>query len=414
MIQKYDTIVIGAGQAGLATSYCLTHQNRRHLILEKNRIGESWRSGKWDSFTLVMPNWALRLPGFEYQGDNPDGFLKRVEVVKYLEDYAKKFDLPVRTGIEVFSVKEAEGAPGFSLKTSDGAFAASNVVVATGTFQKPKIPAFSSQLASHYNQIHSSRYRNPDQLPTGTVLVVGSAQSGCQIADELNRSGRQVYLSTGAADRIPRRYRGKDCFWWMEKAGILDQQAEELPSPGARFKPNPQVTGRDGGQSLNLHILAQHGVTLLGRIKNFSGSTAHFAEDLTDNLAQADEFATEFQQAVDMLIEKAGMQAPREEIAEDRAGYDMQPIADLDLDDAGIKTIIWATGYTFDYSWIDFPIYDETGYPVQQRGVTEKPGLYFVGLNWLHTRKSGLLYGVGEDAAYVANHLAKRDEANGS
>jgi len=405
-MEYFDTVIVGAGQAGLAVSYYLTQQNREHVLLERQRIGEAWRSAKWDSFTLVTPNWMLQLPGFIYKFDHPDGFLTRDEVVQYLDNYVDQFDLPVRTGVEVTAVEGTDSGARFRLETNIGPFAASNVVIATGTFQKPKIPAFSSQLASHLHQIHSSEYRNPDELPPGAVLVVGGGQSGCQIAEELNQHGRRVYLCTGSAARMPRRYRGRDSFWWAEKLGLFDQTVADLPSPQARFAANPQVTGKDGGRTLSLHQLVIDGVTLLGRMQDASGAQVSLADDLTDNLAQADKFSADFKKGVDKYIAATGMQAPEEAQPELRAGYDSEVITHLDLDRAGITSVIWATGYTFDYAWVKFPVCDEGGYPVTQRGVTDHPGLYFIGLHWLHTRRSGLLSGVGDDAANVAEHIA--------
>lgn len=402
--ENTDTIIIGAGQAGLAVSYYLQQQDHEHLVLEKNRVGEAWRSGKWDSFTLVTPNWMLQLPGHAYQGDEPDGFLQRDEVIRYLDDYIFRVNPPLRLGVKVSAVKEA--GKKYSLETSKGAYEASNVVVATGTFQMPNIPAFHAELSHDLHQLHSSAYRNPDELPPGAVLVVGSAQSGCQIADELNGHGRKVYLCTGEADRLPRRYRGKDSFWWAEQLGIFDQTPEDLPSPVARFKPNPQVSGKDGGKTLNLHQLAIDGVTLLGHVQDADGTKISLADDLKAHLAQADEFAAEFKKGVDQYIEKKGMELPEEEPAALQAGYEQQTKTRLDLKQKGIQSIIWATGYDFDYSWIKFPIFDDAGYPVQEQGVTSQPGLYFVGLHFLHNRKSGLLLGVGDDAAHIAEHIA--------
>lgn len=403
-IETTDTIIIGAGQAGLAVSYYLQQQDREHLVLEKNRVGEAWRSGKWDSFTLVTPNWMLQLPGQPYQGDQPEGFLQRDEVIRYLDDYTYRVNPPLRLGVEVNAVREA--GKKFSLETNKGAFEASNVVVATGTFQQPNIPAFHAKLSPGLHQLHSSEYRNPGELPPGAVLVVGSAQSGCQIADELNAHGREVYLCTGEADRLPRRYRGKDSFWWAEQLGLFDQTPEDLPNAEARFKPNPQVSGKNGGKTLNLHQLAIQGVTLLGHLQDADGTKISLADDLKAHLSQADEFAAEFKKGVDQFIEKKGMELPEEEPAALRAGYEQETETLLDLKREGIQSVIWATGYDFDYSWIKFPIYDDAGYPVQERGVTSQPGLYFVGLHFLHNRKSGLLLGVGDDAANVAEHIA--------
>jgi putative flavoprotein involved in K+ transport len=408
MAEHVDTIVIGAGQAGLATSYHLTQQGQNHLVLEKARVGEAWRSGRWDSFTLVTPNWALRLPGFAYQGESPNGFLGREEVIRYLEDYVRLFNPPLRLGVEVSAVRAA--GDGFTVETSDGDLYAHNVVVASGSFQQPKIPSFAAQIAPHIVQLHSSQYRNPQQLPAGAVLIVGSGQSGCQIADELCQEGRKTYLSGGKVGSLPRRYRGHDGFWWAEKFGMLDRHVSKLPSPAARFAANPQITGRDGGRALDLHRLAAAGVTLLGRTLGANGTKLTFAMDLHDNLAYADKFLAELMEALDKFIAESGIDAPPHNDPPVRKGYDSPMIPELDLDAAGITSIIWASGYRFDFSWIDFPIYDDYGYPFQERGVTAQPGLYFVGLQWLNTPKSSLLIGVGEDAAHVATDIVRRGE----
>lgn len=411
MAEQIDTVVIGGGQAGLSISYYLTQEDRQHVVLEKNRIGESWRSRRWDSFTLVTPNWQLKLPGFSYDGDDPDGFLKRDEVVRYLEDYAATFNPPIRLGVEAKTVKgngKGEGE-GFIVDTSTGVLEASNVVVATGTFQKPRIPNFSRHIPPRVSQLHSSHYQHPDALPPGAVLVVGSGQSGCQITEELYQSGRKVYLCTSGVGRAPRRYRGKDFTRWLDMVGMVDETVDTLDSPEERFESNPHVSGKDGGCTLNLHQFARDGVTLLGRLIDADGTELELEDDLMDNLSKADQFANEIKKGIDKFIEKAGIDAPPPNTdSELKDGYESEVITELDLESAGIGTVIWACGYNFDFSWIEFPIFDEFGYPIQKRGVTEQPGLYFLGLHWLHTLKSGLFFGVGDDAAHIAEHIAGR------
>jgi putative flavoprotein involved in K+ transport len=408
MTERINTVVIGAGHAGLAVSYCLTHQNREHVVLERDRIGEAWRSGKWDSFTLVSPNWTLRLPGFHYDGDDPDGYFTRDEVVQYLEDYVRLFNPPVRTGITVECVRGV--ADGLLVETNHGDVIADDVIIATGAFQKPRIPAYASQIAPHIHQIHTSQYRKPDDLPPGAVLIVGSGQSGCQITEELCQQGRKVYLCTGKTRRIPRRYRGQEIFRWIEALGLFDKTVDELDSPSERFLPNPQLTGKDGGRSLNLHQFALDGVTLLGRLRYADGSTLSIADDLIDNLAASDKPDTEMRKAIDSYIKKNGLEVPLEDPAPPlRAGYECEVITELDMDRADITSIVWAAGYTCDFNWIKFPIFDEYGYPVHQRGVTAQPGLYFVGLQWLRNLKSSLLYGIGDDAEHIATHIASRE-----
>jgi putative flavoprotein involved in K+ transport len=408
MTQQFDTVVIGGGQAGLSASYYLAQQDREHVVLEKDRPGESWKSKKWDSFTLITPNWQMKLPGFEYGGDDPDGFLSREEVAQYIDDFAASFDPPFRLGVEATSVKRDGEGNGFRIETDAGALEASNVIVAPGTFQRPKIPSGSQRISAGVVQVHSSRYRNPQQLPPGAVLVVGSGQSGCQIAKEIYQSDRQVYLCTSKVGRVPRRYRGRDFVWWLVNTGVADETVDDLDSPAERFAPNPHVTGKDGGHTLNLHRFAREGVTLLGHLEGAGGSKIWLADDLHENLEAADTFAAEFKKGIDKFIEKSGMEAPEEDKPELRAGYDTKSTTELDLEQAGITSVIWATGYTFDFNWVNFPVFDEFGYPVQERGVTGVPGLYFLGLHWLHTIESGLFAGIAEDAAHVAAHIAER------
>lgn len=409
MAQQIETIIIGGGQAGLATSYYLTQRDRAHIILEQAaQAGSVWRNERWDSFTLVTPNWSFRLPGAEYQDDQPDGFMPRDEIVTRLQQYATRYQLPVRYGVRATSVEPTADGQGYRVSTNQGDLEASNVVVATGLFQQPKIPAFSAALSPQIIQLHSSQYRNPQSLPPGAVLVVGSAQSGCQIAEELYQNGRQVYLCVGSAGRAPRRYRGKDTYEWLLNVGFFDKTAEMLPSPKARFAGNPHLSGRDGGHSLNLHQFARDGVVLLGAAQGGQGDTLWLGGNLKENLAKADRFEAEVVKMIDGYIAQKDIDAPPESLPILRDGYDAPEIMELNLQDAGIAAIIWATGYRFDFSLVKLPIFDSDGYPIQKRGVTAYPGLFFVGLHWLYKQKSGLFVGVGEDADYIAAAIANR------
>ena len=405
MTEQLDTIIVGGGQGGLSTSYHLTQQGREHVILEQaDQVAKVWRN-RWDSFTLITPNWTIRLPGAEYQGDDPDGFTARDEVVVYFEDYIERFNLPIRYGIRVTSVEPIEA--GYLVSTDEAKFEAANVVIATGMYQQPKIPPFSSNLSSDIRQLHSSEYHNPEALHDGAVLVVGSAQSGCQIAEELYQSGRTVYLSVGGAARVPRRYRGKDIVRWFDELGFYDRTVDQLPSPKAKFAGSVHGTGKDGGHTINLHQFARDGVVLLGHIQSAQEYRIELAPDLTENLAKADKFEDELVKQVDGYIEKKGMEVPVETLPELRDGYEAEVILEMDLKSAGINTVIWATGYKFDFGMVKLPVFDDDGYPVQKRGVTEYPGLYFVGLPFLHTGNSGLLSGVGDDAAHVVSAIAQ-------
>ncbi len=404
MTEHIDTIIIGAGQGGLSTSYSLTQQGRGHIIFEQaNKVAEAWRN-RWDSFTLITPNWMMCLPGAEYQGHDPDGFTVREDVIAYFEEYVERFDLPIRYGIRVTSVEPIED--GYLVNTDQGEFEAANVVIATGLYQQPKLPPISANLSFEIRQLHSSEYRNLEALADGAVLVVGSAQSGCQIAEELYQGGREVYLSVGNAARVPRRYRGKDVTWWFDELGFYDRTVYQLPSPKAKFAGSVHGTGKDGGHTINLHQFARDGVVLLGHIQSVQEGRIVLAPDLMENLAKADKFEDDVVKQVDEYIEKTGMDAPIETLPELRDGYEAEVILELDLKSVGITTVIWATGYKFDFSMVKLPIFDEDGYPVQKRGVTDYPGLYFVGLPFLHTGKSGLLSGVGADAAHVASAIA--------
>jgi putative flavoprotein involved in K+ transport len=296
---------------------------------------------------------------------------------------------------------------GYQVRTNGGMVHARNVVMATGSFQKPKIPAFSVNLPTDIKQLYSGHYRNPGQLPEGAVLVIGSAQSGMQIAEELYQSGRVVYLCTGTAPRVPRRYRGRDIVSWLADTGFLDQTVDKLPSPKARFVGNPQATGKNGGHSLNLHQFARDGVKLLGHIAGAQNGKVMFAPDLKENLAKVDKAEKDIIDMIDKYIEANGINAPQETLPDLQEGYSAEVITELDLESANINTIIWAMGYTSDYSLVILPITDEDGFPLQQRGVTQYPGLYFVGMNWLYKRKSAILLGVNEDVEHIIAEMTK-------
>ena len=407
--QRIDTVIVGGGQAGLAISYYLTQQGREHVVLERTpAIANAWRNQRWDSFTLVTPNFQVRMPGAEYVGNNPYGFMSLAEVVKYFDDYVKNFELPVRCGVEVASVEKAP--KGYLVRTSDRNYKARNVVIATGLYQSPKIPPFSISLPPRIAQIHSMDYKNPSALPSGAVLVVGTGQSGAQIAEELYQSGRKVYLSIGSAGRVPRRYRGRDINDWFARMGMFDTTVGELKSPRAKFAPHPQISGKNGGESLNLHQFARDGVVLLGHVRSVEGRRFMIAPDIKETLAKVDQFELDALKMVDSYIARIGLNVPAEVVPQLRDGYEQEERDTLNLDAEGIKTVIWAAGYNFDFSFVKLPVTDEDGYPIQKRGVTAFDGLYFLGMPWLHSRRSGILFGVGDDAAYLAAHIALNSE----
>lgn len=404
---QIDTVIVGGGQAGLAISYYLKHEGREHVVLERaSAVANAWRNQRWDSFTLVTPNFQVRMPGAEYDGDDPYGFMSLSQVVGYFDDYVQRFRLPVHCGVEVTGVEKSGDE--YLVRTTEGDYEADNVVIATGLYQSPKVPGFSKAI-SDVLQIHSMEYRNPSSLPEGVVLVVGTGQSGAQIAQELYQSGRTVYLSIGSAGRVPRRYRGRDINDWFTRLGMFDTKVGELKSSEAKFAPHPQISGKNGGRSLNLHQFAHDGVFLLGHLRDVDRGRLIFAPDLKDTLAQVDQFEIDALKMVDDYIIRMGLNAPQENIPQLRDGYDQEMITDLDLNVTGISTVIWATGYAFDFSLVKLPVVDAGGYPIQKRGVTEYDGLYFLGMPWLHSRRSGILFGVGGDAAYLATHIAARE-----
>jgi putative flavoprotein involved in K+ transport len=406
-MEKIETIIIGGGQAGLATSYHLKQLGREHIVFEAaEKPAHAWRNDRWDSFTFVTPNWTIQLPGAVYEGDDPDGYLPKDEIVAYFERYIEKYDLPVRFKTSVLEVAPMDGGR-YQVKTEAGIYQAKNVVIATGSFQKPKIPAYSENLPTDVLQLHSGKYRNPDQLPDGAVLVVGAGQSGLQIAEELYQSGRKVYLSAGFAPRAPRRYRGRDVFAWLVDVGFFEQTPDKLPSPKARFGANPQLSGKNGGHALNLHQFARDGVTLLGHIAGAQDGRVTFKPDLKETLARTDKAEKDICAMIDKYIAARGIDAPLETLPELLDGYSAEEISELDLNSAKINTIIWAIGYTFDYNLVKLPVTDDDGSPITQHGVTQYPGLYFVGMNWLSKRKSTLLLGVNEDAESIVAEMTR-------
>ncbi|MEZ4671191.1 MAG: NAD(P)-binding domain-containing protein [Anaerolineae bacterium] len=392
MSQQVETVIVGGGQAGLATSYCLKQQGLEHIVLERSAAPtNAWRE-RWDSFTLVTPNWMLKMPGAEYADDNPNGFLTKDEIIRYFESYVSRFALPVHYNVLVNSIEPHSG--GYRVTAAEAVYEARHVIVATGLFQTPKVPAFATAIPSSVLQLHSGQYRNPNSLPPGGVLVVGTGQSGCQIAEELYQSGRKVFVSVGSTGRAPRRYRGKDCFEWLELIHFLDRTPDKLPSPAARFAGNPHTSGRDGGHNLNLHQFARDGVALIGHVQGVEDGKMRVAGNLKENLAKSDGFEGRLVGMIDAAVEQNHLDVPEEKLVILRDGYDVPIMDTLNLKSEGIGTIIWAMGYDFSFDVVKLPIFDSFGYPLQQRGITDYPGLYFMGLPWLHTQKSGLIAGL--------------------
>ena len=406
MNKHYAVIVIGGGQAGLAMSYNLKQGNVDHLVFEKNRIGHAWRSERWDSFCLVTPNWQCRLPSFPYQGDDSHGFMEKDEIVKYVEDYANSFDAPVKEGVEVSRVRQSETAEVFEISSSLGDCTADQVVIATGAYHRPNVPRAAERLPDRIMQLHSSEYRNPQSLPQGSVLIVGTGQSGCQIAEDLHFAGRQVHLSVGNAPRSPRLYRGKDVVAWLEEMGYYDLPIDEHPKKDTvRTKTNHYVTGRDGGREIDLRKLALEGMRLYGRFNDIRDGYLKFGNDLKENLDHADEVAESIKTSIDNYIKENQIDTPKE-TPYVPVWEPSNPLLELGCGEAGITAIVWCTGFKPDFSWIEIPVFDGKGYPGHKRGVTGVRGLYFLGLPWLYTWGSGRFSGIAQDAAHVADRIA--------
>jgi len=402
-VERIDTVVVGAGQAGLATSYFLTQHGRDHLVLEGGEVAETWRSRRWDGFYLNTPNWSLTLPGGEYAGDDPDAFAALAEVVGYLEEYASSFEAPVRERVRVDSLRRTDDE--YVLVGADLHLSAKNVVVATGAFQQPRPRVPGTESADVELQLTTSEYRRPGELPDGAVLVVGGGQSGCQITDELLTAGRDVVLSAGRCGWFPRRYRGHDFLHWAGELGLLDQTADSLPSPAARLACNPPISGNDGGHDCHPRWLAGRGAQVVGRLAAIDRGVARFEGGVEEVLATSDRGAAALMAQIDAVAADRGLELPEAE-ERDVGPSAIEDTLEIDLGERGIATILWASGFRPDYSWIELDVSDEHGWPVQRRGVSEHPGLYFVGVNWLHKRKSALFCGVGEDAEHVAAQLA--------
>ncbi|QIL71501.1 NAD(P)-binding domain-containing protein [Diaphorobacter sp. HDW4B] len=404
-IQTIDTLVVGAGQAGIAASEHLSKLGVPHLVLERKRIAEAWRTGRWDSLVANGPAWHDRFPGMEFK-TSPDGFPAKDEVADYFEDYVKHINAPVRTGVTVNKITRNQGKPGFTVETSEGVIQANSVVSATGPFQVPVIPPIAPK-DSKIHQIHSAAYYNPEQLPAGAVLVVGAGSSGVQIADELQRAGRKVYLSVGAHDRPPRSYRERDFCWWL---GVLGEWDAEIAKPG-REHVTIAVSGARGGHTVDFRALGHQGITLVGLTESFADGKVKFKNDLAENIANGDANYLGMLDAADEYIKKNGIDLPEEPEARKRLPDPecvAHPIKELDLAEAGITSIIWATGYKVDFSWLQVDTFDANGKPKHHRGVSYEPGVYFLGLPWLSRRGSSFIWGVWHDAKHVADHIAKQ------
>jgi putative flavoprotein involved in K+ transport len=409
VLENIDTVVVGGGQAGLAMSYHLKRLGREHAIIERGRVGESWRSERWDSLMFQFPSSSIRLPGYTYETDDPNGYVPKDEIVRFLENYATRIGAPLRSGLRVNALRQSSSSGRLLIETEQGpSFEAANVIVATGPLHLPRIPTFAASMPAQLFQVHSRDYRNPSQLPAGAVLVVGSGASGCQIAEELHQAGRKVYLSTGRFHKTPRRYRGRDIYWWFEVLGIwhrplaLQPEVRDLRSV---------VTGAGGGHDIDLRRFAADGMTLLGRLRGFADGKLQIAADLEATLEQGDAWFASLRKRMDDYAEKNGMAPSRDNVTEapTRALPPWsQPITELDPLSAGITSVVWCSAFRYDFGWVKMPILNDTGEPLHQRGVTQYQGLYFLGLRRAYALSSALLAGVGDDAAFIADHMAAR------
>lgn len=401
-VEEVDTLVVGAGQAGIAMSEHLTDMGVPHLVLERNRIAERWRSERWDSLVANGPAWHDRFPNMEFDDVPPAAFPAKERMARYFEDYARMIDAPVRTGVEVTQVRRCEGRPGFRVTTSQGPIEAQRVVVATGPFQVPHFPRIVPE-DSGILQMHSSHYKNPGQLAEGAVLVVGGGASGSQIAEELQRAGRTVYLSIGEHYRPPRSYRDRDYVWWLGVLGKWDAIRTSSKKHVAFA-----VSGYDGGKTVDFRRLGHSGVTLLGATRSCHEGVLTFAGDLRANIAEGDKAYLDVLQEADAYVARNGIDLPPEPEAWDIAADPeclTNPVLELDLAAANVRTIIWATGFAFDFNWLKVDAFHADGTPFHKRGISSEMGIYFLGLPELTNRASSFIYGCWYDAKYIATHI---------
>ena len=407
--EHVETLIVGGGQAGLTMSHMLSRRGRPHLVLERGRIAERWRSERWKDLRFQFPNWSVELPDFPFRCADPHGFATGNEIIAYLEAYAELIKPPIRCGVAVTGLRRHEGGKWLLAQTPSGLIAARNVVIATGPYQRPVIPQLLAGDVDLF-QVHASAYKTPAQLPGGAVLVVGSGASGAQIAEELLRAGRRVYLSVGRHKRMPRRYRGHDLIWWLREMG-LDRTPVEKRGLDATL---PLITGAYGGHTIDFRAFATQGIMLLGRLTSTDGTSLKFADDLGQSIAYGDAAYSAFLDLVDAYVERNKICLQVEPAARAKLADPpciTVPILELDIQDAGLASLIWATGYTFDFGWIDLPVLNASGEAVHEHGVAPVPGVYFLGLPWLSQMSSSFLSGVGDDAARIAEHIHRRTAA---
>jgi putative flavoprotein involved in K+ transport len=400
-------VVVGGGQAGLSMSWWLCREGVDHVVLEAARAGHEWRDRRWDSFCLVTPNWQCALPGFPYDGPDPDGFMLREQVCDYLDRFVASFAPPLHEGVRAVRLR---GLPDgtFEVTTSAGTLTADQVVVATGPYHVPRVPRLAERLPAHVAQLHSADYRNPAQLPEGAVLVVGTGQSGCQIAEDLHLTGRRVHLATGRAPRVARTYRGRDCVAWLSDMGTYTRGVDQFDDVEAvRFRTNHYVTGRDGGRDIDLRRFALEGMRLYGLMEDYQDGNLRFRDTLKRSLDQADRTYNGINAAIDKYIAEKGIAAPAQDHYAPVWEPD-EPALGLTLDGSGITSLVWCIGFLPDFRWLDASVFNGAGSPKHKRGVTNEDGVYFIGLPWLNTWGSGRFGAVGRDAEHIVQIIQKR------
>ena len=401
----HEVVIIGGGQAGLSASWQLTQRGIDHVVLEQHATAHAWRDERWDTFCLVTPNWQCTLPGYPYAGHDPHGFMLRDEIVAYIEGYAASFAAPIRHGARVLAVQRND--TGYRVRTAAGDMLAKQVIVATGGYHDPIVPPYAGALDPSILQLHSSEYRNPGSMPEGAVLVVGTGQSGCQIAEDLHLAGRAVHLCVGEAPRVARRYRGRDVVEWLHLMGYYDIPVDEHPlREGVRDKTNHYVTGRDGGRDIDLRLRATEGMQLYGKLVGMDGHIVDLAPDLECNLDAADEVGESIKRSIDKWIAKGEVEAP----VENAYVPPWRPASErtrIDTTAVGITSVIWCIGFRMNFAWVELPVFDERGSPRHRRGVTDQAGLYFLGLPWLHSWGSGRFSGIARDSEHVAEQVVQ-------
>ncbi len=413
-----DTVIVGAGQAGLGVSYFLQRDQRQHIVFERGQIGESWLDQRWNSFKLNTPNFMNVLPGLPYDGPDPDAFWRRDELVHYFQRYVEHFHLPVRTGVAVISVERTKDEERFIVKTriagqAEESVLSRSIVIASGIQQTSKYPQIRFRIPDNITQLHTANYRSATDLPPGAIVVVGSGQSGCQIAEDLLSAGRTVYLCTSKVGRAPRRYRGRELLEWWIDMKHLDVTFASLEDKSISRTAQPQISGLGRyGHTVSLQQLARQGVVILGRLLDTDAGTLVLSDEAATHVRFADEFSQQLKDGIDAYLKKVGITPPplQDDPADapDPQAECISPLRRLNLREAKVRTVIWATGFTGDFSWIHLPVFDAEGKPIHQRGVSPERGLYFVGFPWLNSRKSGIIYGIEEDAHYIAGAISEQ------